>query len=79
MTSAQLEARNAAIRRAWDDPLTRALQSARLSKPGSKRSSPAAYNAYYREYGRKRRERHLRPPASLQAQEAPASGPADAH
>ena len=54
MTAAQLAARNAAIRAAWDDPLLRALMRAKKEKPGSKRSSRAAYNAYYREYRRRR-------------------------
>ena len=55
MTREQIEARNAAIRAAWDDPLRRALMSAVKSKPGSKRSSRKAYNAYYRAY-RKRKK-----------------------
>lgn len=54
MTSEQLARRNAAIRAAWDDPLRRALMRAKKEKPGSKRSSDEAYNAYYREY-RKRK------------------------
>ena len=53
MTPEQLANRNAAIRRAWDDPLLRALVSAKMSRPGSKRSSRQAYNAYYREYRRR--------------------------
>lgn len=43
MTRQQLEARNAAIRKAWEDPLLRALHSALMSKPGSqaaKRPTP---------------------------------------
>ena len=50
MTQEQLAARNAKIKAAWDDPLRRALQSAKHAKPGSKRSSREAYNAYYRAY-----------------------------
>jgi len=59
MTPEQLARRNAAIAAAWDDPLVRALASARMSKPGSKRSSQESYNAYYREY-RKRRKAKLK-------------------
>jgi hypothetical protein len=55
VTPEQLEARNAAIKLAWDDPLRRALMSAAKSKPGSKRSSKEAYNEYYRRYRKRRR------------------------
>lgn len=50
MTQEQLDARNEAIRRAWDDPLRRALMSHAKRKEGSKRSSRKAYNEYMREY-----------------------------
>jgi hypothetical protein len=49
VTREQLEARNAAIRLAWDDPLRRALQSKRLRKE----SQPSQYddhNEYHRWY-----------------------------
>jgi hypothetical protein len=55
MTPEQLERRNAAIRRAWDDPLRLAL----ARKPNSKRSSQEAYNAYYREYRRRKRQESI--------------------
>jgi hypothetical protein len=53
MTPEQLEARNAAIRAAWEDPLRLAL----ARKPDSKRSSPEAARAYYRDYYRRRKEK----------------------
>ena len=53
MTPEQLEARNTAIRKAWDDPLRRALASAQKTKPGSKLDmTRKEYNAWYREYRR---------------------------
>lgn len=55
MTPEQLRARNAAIKRAWDDPLVRALAGAKKTKPGSRSSSREAYNAYFRAYRRKKR------------------------
>jgi hypothetical protein len=55
VTAEQLAARNAAIRRAWDDPLRRALMSAKKQKPGSRASSREAFNAYFRDYRRRRR------------------------
>lgn len=49
--------RNAAIRKAWDDPLRRAIERARNpTQPGSKRSSRKAFNEYYRQYRRKKRD-----------------------
>jgi hypothetical protein len=54
MTPEQLHARSEAIRRAWDDPLRRALMSAKKTR-GGKYSSVEAYNAYYREYRRRKK------------------------
>lgn len=56
MSPEQLAARNAAIKSAWEDPLRRAFMAAKKRKPGSKRSSREAYNAYMRAYRRKKRE-----------------------
>jgi hypothetical protein len=56
MTPEQLERRNAAIRRAWDDPLRRALLSHLKTKEGSRRSSRAAYNAYFRAYRKRKND-----------------------
>lgn len=54
MTPAQLAARNAAIRLAWDDPLLRAQASAAKMKPGSKLlMTREEYNAWYRDYLKK--------------------------
>lgn len=55
MSPEQLAARNAAIKAAWDSPLRRELMAAKKRKPGSKRSSREAYNAYMRAYRRKQR------------------------
>lgn len=55
MTPEQLKRRNEAIRKAWDDPLRRALMRAKKEQPNSKRSSDEAYNAYYREYRKRNR------------------------
>jgi hypothetical protein len=57
MTPDQLKNRNLAIRAAWDDPLRRALLSAKKSKSHSKRSNQEAFNAYYREYRKRRANR----------------------
>ena len=56
MTAEQLARRNAAIRAAWDDPLLRATHMKHLRKEDSKRSSDEAYNAYYRDYRRRKRD-----------------------
>lgn len=57
MTAEQLASRNAAIKRAWDDPLRRAIARARRVKVIARDASPKAYNAYHRNY-RKRCSRH---------------------
>jgi hypothetical protein len=49
MTRDQIDRRNAAIRAAWDDPLRRALMSAKKSAGGRRRSREAT-NAYFRAY-----------------------------
>ena len=56
MTPEQLEARNRAIQAAWEDPLRRALMSALKSEEGSRRSSKAATNAYFKKYRMKQKE-----------------------
>ena len=61
MTPAQLEARNAAIRAAWDDPLKRALMRRRTERTQFKQRGPKLakddYNAYYRAYMKQWRAR----------------------
>jgi hypothetical protein len=56
VTADQLKQRNEAIRAAWDDPLRRALMSKAKTKEGSRSASVEAYNAYFREYRRRKRE-----------------------
>ena len=56
MTADQLRRRNEAIRAAWDDPLRRALMSKAKIKEDGRSASREAYNQYYREYRRRKRE-----------------------
>lgn len=57
MTAEQLASRNEAIKRAWDDPLRRAIARARASKIISRNASRDAYNAYHRAYRQRCRPR----------------------
>jgi hypothetical protein len=59
VTPEQLKARNDAIREAWEDPLRLALARMK-TKPGSKRSSREAYNAYYRNYRKVQKDERSR-------------------
>jgi hypothetical protein len=63
MSPEALEARNAAIRKAWDDPLRRALMSVAKGGVTGRRRSRAALNAYYRNYLKKWREKKRCDPA----------------
>jgi hypothetical protein len=55
MTPDQIRRRNDAIRRAFDDPLIRALMSAQKGGLTGRRKSRAATNEYFREYRKRKR------------------------
>jgi len=58
LTREQIEARNAAIRAVWDDPLLIAMQRRRLCEklglPPDHITKTEDYNRYYREYRRRK-------------------------